>query len=312
MEKLDKKISVVIPCYNEEKNIPELYGRLSGVLQDMLQRYEIIFVDNCSRDRTRDMLRDLAVKDNRVKVLFFARNSGNSQSGYSAGTEYASGDAVVWMEADLQDPPEVIGDFVKKWQEGFSVVYGVRSRMEGSRLSRWFRKTFYRLFDRLSYLDIPRDAGDFSLLDRRAADVFNAMPERSRFVRGMRAWLGFRHAGVAYERPDRKAGVTSNPGFWRNFWWARKFIFSFSYAPFDFITRVACWFLLLTPVLILGVGILAWADAISGLAALAAAGVILMAAFQCLAFAFLGETLSIVFEEVKQRPKYIVEETINI
>lgn len=312
MDGKPKKISVVIPCYNEEANIHELYQRLSTVLSEIAAQHEIIFVDNQSRDRTREMLRELAAKDTRVKVLFFARNFGNSQYGYSAGAEYATGDAIIWMEADLQDPPEVIREFVKKWQEGFLVVYGVRSKLSGSTLSRWFRKTFYRLFDKLSYLKIPHDAGDFSLLDRKVVDVFNAMPERARFVRGMRAWLGFRNTGVEYERQERKGGVTSNPSFWRNFWWARKFIFSFSYAPFEFITRIACWFLIFTPVLLLTVVSLAVADIMSWLAAFAAVGVVLLAAFQCIAFAFLGETLAIIFEEVKQRPKYIVEETINI
>src|SRR3989344_7631940 len=246
----EKMISVVIPCYNEESNISELYLRLSKVFQGVTPRYELIFADNNSRDGTRGLLRNLAKMDTRVKILLFSRNFGHQQYGYSAGAEHANGDAVVFMEADLQDPPEIIADFVKKWQEGFDVVYGIRPRAAGTRTRRFFRKLFYRLFDKLSYLDIPFDAGDFCLLDRKVVDAFNSMPERLRLVRGMRAWLGFRHTGIEYERKERAGGVTSNPSFTKNFWWAKKFIFSFSEAPFAFITRVAFWLAILTPFVI--------------------------------------------------------------
>ncbi len=308
----DKMLSVVIPCYNEESNIPELYQRLSKVLRESAPQYEIIFVDNVSRDRTRELLRDFAARDGHVKALFFARNYGNSQYGYSAGTEYARGDAIIWMEADLQDPPEVITEFIKKWQEGFKVVYGVRPRSTGSFFSRLFRRGFYRLFDKLSYLNIPADAGDFSLLDRQVADVFNKLPERSRFVRGIRAWLGFRHTGVVYNREDRKGGVTSNPGFAKNFWWAKKFIFSFSEAPFAFITRVAFWIAILFPFFAITFIILAFFGTLSWFAALVSIIVLFLLTFHSIALSFLGEAVSIMFEETKQRPKYIVEEALNV
>lgn len=307
----DKTISVVIPCYNEESNIPELYDRLTSVLKEVTSQYEIIFVDNVSRDRTRDILRDLSLRDSHVKVLFFARNYGNSQYGYSAGTEYAAGDAVIWMEADLQDSPEVIKEFVQKWREGFEVIYGVRVRLEGTFFSKFFRRAFYRLFDKLSYLSIPQDAGDFSLLDRKVVNVFNAMPERSRFVRGMRAWLGFKHVGVVYKRMERKGGVTSNPGFMKNLWWAKKFIFSFSYAPFEFITRVALWLCVLFPFFALTLILLAAAHTISWFTAFALLVGLCILTSQSVALSFLGESLSIIFEEAKQRPKYVIAEAIN-
>lgn len=308
----DKKLSVIIPCYDEESNIPELYLRLSKVLQGITPQYELIFADNNSRDGTRDILRDLAGKDTRVKVILFSRNFGNSQYGYSAGMEYAKGDAVVLMEADLQDSPEIIADFVKKWLEGFDVVYGIRPRSSGSLFSRFFRKSFYRLFNKLSYLDIPFDAGDFSLLDRKVVDVFNAMPERLRLVRGMRAWLGFRNIGVAYERKERAGGVTSNPGFDKNFWWAKKLIFSFSEAPFSFVTRVTILLAILAPFAIVAFLLFAYLGTISWFAALISSAGVFILVLQMVALSFLGESISIIFDEVKQRPKYVIEEKINL
>ncbi|OGZ43255.1 MAG: hypothetical protein A3J55_02575 [Candidatus Ryanbacteria bacterium RIFCSPHIGHO2_02_FULL_45_17b] len=308
---VEKKLSVVIPCYNEESNILELYARLSKAFQEITPQYEFIFVDNNSHDNTRGILRELAQKDNCVKVILFARNYGISQHGISAGTEYASGEAVIWMEADLQDSPEIIAEFVKKWQEGYDVVYGVRARLTGTLLSRFFRKLFYRSFHKLSYLDIPFDAGDFSLLDRKVVTAFNAMPERVRLVRGMRAWLGFRHTGIPYERKERRRGATSNSSFSKNFWWAKKFIFSFSEAPFAFITRVAVWLVVLLPFVIAALLMLAYLKTISWFAALVSAAAACILVLQTTALSFLGESISIIFDEVKQRPKYVIEEKIN-
>ena len=307
----EKMISVVIPCYNEESNISELYLRLSKVFQGVTPRYELIFADNNSRDGTRGLLRNLAKMDTRVKILLFSRNFGHQQYGYSAGAEHANGDAVVFMEADLQDPPEIIADFVKKWQEGFDVVYGIRPRAAGTRASRFFRRLFYRLFDKLSYLDIPFDAGDFSLLDRKVVDAFNAMPERLRLFRGMRAWLGFRHTGVEYERNERMGGVTSYPSFAKNFWWVKKFIFSFSDAPFSFITRVTVWLAVLAPFVIGTLLLLAYFNTISWFAGLVSSAGAFFLVLQMMALSFLGESISIIFDEVKQRPKYVIEEKIN-
>lgn len=307
----EKKLSIVIPCYNEEANIPALYERLSKTLSEITASYELLFVDNNSRDRTRAILRDLAEKDNRVKVILFSRNFGHSQYGYSAGMEYATGDAVILMEADLQDSPEIIESFVKKWQDGFDVVYGIRPRSSGTFLSRLFRKLFYRLFNKLSYLDIPFDAGDFSLWDRKVVAAFNAMPERLRLIRGMRPWLGFRHTGIEYERKERAGGVTSNPSFAKNFWWAKKFIFSFSEAPFAFITRATFWLVVLLPFAVGALLLLAYAGTISWFAALVSSSAAFVLVLQTMALSFLGESISIMFDEVKQRPKYVIEEKIN-
>ncbi|OGZ54154.1 MAG: hypothetical protein A3H62_03015 [Candidatus Ryanbacteria bacterium RIFCSPLOWO2_02_FULL_44_40] len=307
----DKKLSVVIPCFNEAKNIPELYERLVKTLKRLTSSYEIVFIDNNSTDGSEELYRTLAKQDKNVSVLFFSRNFGNSQYGYSAGTEYATGDAVIWMEGDLQDPPEVIERFVDQWLRGHEVVYGVRPKAVGSFFSRFGRRTFYRLFQKLSYLDIPRDAGDFAILDRRVVDIFNAMPERSRFVRGLRAWIGFKHTGVLYKRQPRRAGVSSNPSFRRNIWWARKFIFSFSYAPLEFIALAAFWVTVFSVAATVFLFIGAVVDRFSWIAVLAAFVVLWFFALVMIVLAVLAESISIIFEEVKQRPKYIIREILN-
>jgi polyisoprenyl-phosphate glycosyltransferase len=308
---INKKVSIVIPCYNEEGNVDETHRRLTDILSRTVSDHEIIFTDNKSTDSTRKLIRDLSAKDSHVVGIFFSRNFGNSQYGYSAGTEHASGDAVIWMEGDLQDPPEMVAKLIEKWNEGYDIVYGVRPVAAGSGLSRIGRQMFYRLFKKLSYLDIPRDAGDFSIMDRKVVDVINAMPERSRFVRGLRAWAGFRHIGIEYKRAERIHGVTSNPSFRKNLWWAKKFIFSFSHAPLEFISNAAYWLLLiavpltLISILFVLIGVLpvSWT--------LLYIVIVWLLIINFLGIAILGETQSIIFEEVKGRPKYIIEEIVN-
>jgi len=306
-----KCVSVVIPCYNEAGNIPELHERISRIFEKEQCDYEIIFVDNCSKDSSEQLLRNLAENDEHVVVVFFSRNFGNSQYGYSAGMEIAQGDAVVWMEGDLQDPPELIAKLIAKWREGYEVVYGLRPRAVGSWFSRFSRTTFYRIFARVSYLDIPRDAGDFSLLDRKVVDVLNSFPERSRFVRGLRAWAGFRHTGVVYERSLRKSGKTSNPSFWSNVWWAKKFIFSFSDAPLELVSKL---FYAFVGIASMGTLAVLYSMVVADTSLLFGVGIIFalwVVVSIMLVSTILAETLSIIFEEVKQRPKYIIREIVR-
>ncbi|MFC1595230.1 glycosyltransferase family 2 protein [Patescibacteria group bacterium] len=302
-----KKLSVIIPCYNESENIRELYERLIKILEKVTTQHEIIFVDNNSTDDSEKIFRELAAKDQRVSVLFFSRNFGHSQYGYSAGTEQAVGDAVIWIEGDLQDPPEIIEKLVEKWLEGYEVVYGIRPKAVGAPFTRFARKTFYRLFQKFSYLDIPRDVGDFSLLDRKVVDIINAMPERSRFVRGLRAWIGFRHTGVVYERQDRKGGVTSNPSFRKNLWWAKKFMFSFSHAPLEFISSLAFWLVFIS----VGMTIMLLFFSISWPIYFFIVAAAWLFTINIAVLAVLAESIGIIFEEVKRRPKYIVREVLN-
>jgi polyisoprenyl-phosphate glycosyltransferase len=197
-------LSIVIPVFNEERNIPELLSRLRAVLEGSVD-FEIVFVNDGSTDGTFELLRELYEQDKQIKAVHLARNFGH-QPAISAGLRAATGDAVITMDGDLQDAPEVIPDFMKRWREGYDVVYAVRA----SRQEPWIKllayKAFYRTLTLISEIDIPLDSGDFSLMDRRVVEVLNAMPERARFVRGMRSWVGFRQIGVDVPREARYAG----------------------------------------------------------------------------------------------------------
>ncbi|HEX4349959.1 MAG TPA: glycosyltransferase family 2 protein, partial [Verrucomicrobiae bacterium] len=199
------KISIIVPCFNEEAVLPELFGRLASVAGTWGTDYEILCVDDGSRDRTWELLKAQNQKDARWRCLSFARNFGH-QTAVSAGLFYASGDVVVIIDADLEDPPEEISRLLEKWREGYDVVYAIRQKRKEGLVKRLCYWAFYRIMARLVAFEIPLDSGDFCLINRRVVDTINAMPERNRFVRGLRAWSGFRQTGVAYERAARFAG----------------------------------------------------------------------------------------------------------
>src|SRR3989344_3511260 len=305
-----KKVSVVIPCYNEKGNVRELYSRLKKVIAGAGYAYEIIFVDNKSIDGTRDILLSLATEDKNVMLLFFSRNFGHSQYGFTAGTDYATGDAVVWMDSDLQDPPEVIQSFIKKWEEGYRVIYGVRKKRRGSLFLGICYKVFYRVFKKFSYLDIPLDAGDFSLIDRTVVEAVKSMPERDRYVRGLRTWAGFKSIGVPYTREDRYAGKTSN-SLKKNIWWAKKAIFSFSYAPLELVFYFSLIVFILTVIAIF-VYLISYffAPGPRGFTTLLLV-TLFLGSSQLLALSAIAEYVGRIFEEVKGRPRYIIEEEVN-
>ena len=200
-------LSVVIPCFDEEAVIRKTHGRLVAVLEAVPELdFELIYVDDGSRDTSLNILRELQCDDSRVRILALSRNFGH-QIAITAGIQHASGDAVVVIDADLQDPPEVIPDMIKRWRAGADIAYGVRVRRDGETVfKRWTANIFYRLLDRLADISIPLDAGDFRLMDRRVVDAFLSMPERDRFVRSMVAWTGFRQDPVPYRRAPRAAG----------------------------------------------------------------------------------------------------------
>lgn len=306
----DKKISVIIPCYNEEGNVEELARRLRDILIRNVRDYELIFIDNKSTDTTREILRHLAKNDPHIIALFFARNFGHSQYGFTAGSEYATSDAVVWIDADLQDPPEIIEEFIKKWREGYDVVYGVRTKRRGGIFLRAAYKLFYRFYKKMSYLDIPLDAGDFSLMDRKVIDVINAMPERDRYVRGLRAWAGFRAIGIPYMREERHEGKTSN-NIRKNIWWAKKAIFSFSYTPLEFIFYLSLVVFIVSITAIIGYLIAYFVNpGPRGFTTLLMI-VLFLGSSQLLALSIIAEYIGRIFEEVKGRPKYIIEEIVG-
>ena len=225
----DLKITSVVACYKDEQSIPIMHKRLTDVFKKIGCNYEIIFVNDGSPDDSEKVLETICQKDDNTIAIFHSRNF-DSQNAFTSGMLQSTGDAVVLLDGDLQDPPEVIEDFVKKWLEGYDVVYGSRTNRDTSKIMNFAYKTFYRIFNKLSYLEIPLDAGDFSLMDRNVVNEINNTKERDRFIRGLRAWVGFKQIGVPYYRPERQFGKSTN-NFFKNIKWAKKEFFLFLIFP---------------------------------------------------------------------------------
>ena len=301
-----KKISVVIACYNDEKAIPYMHKRLSDTFNKIGVDYEIIFVNDGSSDDTEKVLFDLVQKDHHVIAINHSRNF-NSQMAFTSGMDIAVGDAVVLLDGDLQDPPEIIEHFYEKWIEGFDVVYGVRVKREAPILMQVAYKLFYFIFHKLSYIKIPLNAGDFSLMDKKVLEVMKSFPERDRFLRGLRAWTGFRQIGVPYLRPERMFGKTTNNLF-KNFNWATKGIFSFSYIPLELMTifSLAAFFFALLGIIVQLILRLLDSNAPRGITTVLIV-VLFLGSIQLLGISVLGQYIGRIFEEVKQRPKYVIK-----
>lgn len=229
-------ISIISPVYNEEELLPELYRRVAAVMEGTGESWELVLVNDGSRDRSAAIMAELHEQDARVKGISFSRNFG-FQIAVTAGLDHAQGEAVVLTDADLQDPPEVIPEMIAKWREGYDVVYGVRTEREGET---WFKRltaaVFYRLIDRITGIGIPLDTGDFRLMDRRVVDAIRRMPERNRFLRGMVPWVGFRQVGVPYRRRARFAGASKFGSVKQMLPFALNAITSFSYFPLQLAT----------------------------------------------------------------------------
>jgi glycosyltransferase involved in cell wall biosynthesis len=289
-----------------------MHERLTKVFSEMGVDWEIIFVDSGSPDReTPEVLAEIAAQDRRVTVVTHSRAFG-SQSGYSSGMRIATGDAVILLDGDLQDPPELIPQLFARWQEGYEVVYGERITREGPALMNAARKAFYRVFQRSAYVPMPVDAGDFSLIDRKAVDAINAMPEKHRFVRGLRAFVGYRQIGVPYDRPERLFGKSSN-NFLANLGWARRAIISFSYAPLDMMVWLAVITTTLAVVAAVTEIVLRITDpsaAPKGYATLIVV-VLFIGGVQMFCFSVVGSYLAHMYEEIKSRPAYIVSQVLN-
>ncbi len=306
-----RKITPVIACYRDAQAIPFMYERLKAVCAKIRVGYEIIFVNDCSPDNADEVLAEIAARDPKVVVIRHSRNFG-SQSAFTSGMHLATGDVVVLLDGDLQDPPELIETLYARWQEGFDVVYGVRVQREATRFLQVAYKAFYRIFRAASYVPMPLDAGDFSLLDRRAVDALNSLPENNRFLRGLRAWVGFRQTGVPYARPERMFGVTTN-SLLRNLGWARKAIFSFSYAPIDLMTALAAVVVviaLFAAVFQIVFRIIYPQSVPSGFTTLIVL-ILFMGGVQLICFSIIGSYLAHIYDEVKRRPPYIVDQVLN-
>jgi polyisoprenyl-phosphate glycosyltransferase len=305
-------LSVIVPCLNEEEALRGTHARLSSALAQIPANFEIVYVDDGSTDATPEVLRELQGSDNCIRVVRFSRNFGH-QMAITAGLEHAAGDAVVVIDADLQDPPENIAKFFRKWEEGYDVVYGVRTERQGETAFKlWTAKIFYRCITRLSDTQIPLDTGDFRLMDRRVVNVLLGMPERDRFVRGMVSWLGFSQAAVPYRREARAEGVTKF-SFFKMLRFAMDGIFSFSIVPL----RVATWTGFITSFLaILGILVVSL-ERVLGVAGLVKGwtstmfAVLFIGGVQLICMGIIGEYIGRIYGESKHRPLYVVREILG-
>jgi dolichol-phosphate mannosyltransferase len=302
-------ITIIAPVYNEEPVLHELYKRVSGVMDQFDDPWELILVDDGSRDRSAEIIAELHEADNRVKGISFSRNFG-FQEAVTAGLDFSSGKAVILTDADLQDPPEVIPEMIAKWREGFDVVYGVRTEREGET---WFKlvtaKMFYRIIHRITSVNIPLDTGDFRLMDRRVVDALGQMRERNRFLRGMVPWVGFRQTGVYFKRDPRFAGDAKFSSFRRMFRFAMNAITSFSYVPLQLATYLGFAIAGLTALAIVIVIFLRLfsVHALTGQATTLVA-VLFLGGVQLISLGIIGEYLGRIYDEVKGRPLYLVQD----
>lgn len=301
-------ISVIAPVYNEAKSLPELHRRVRAVLEDLGESWELLLVDDGSRDGSSERILDLAQQDERVRPVIFTRNFGH-QLAVTAGLDYSRGEAVVIIDADLQDPPEVIPDLVRRWREGYEVVYAVREERRGET---WFKRfsasLFYRMIQLITDVEIPLDTGDFRLLDRQVVDALNSMRERHRFLRGMSSWVGFRQVGVQYNREARFAGETKYT-FRKMLDFALNAVTGFSYFPLQLATYFGFTSAAIAAIAIPVVIVLRLMgnQAFFGQATTLLA-VLFLGGVQLISLGLLGEYIGRLYDEAKGRPLYVVRE----
>ena len=302
--------SIIIPIFNEEQTLPELHQRLMAATTSLREPFEVVLVDDGSRDRSFELMSEIHVQDPRIKIIRLSRNFGH-QVAISAGMDMCKGDAVILMDGDLQDPPELLPEMIRLWKEGYHVIYTVKRSRKENALKRLVFKSYYRILRALSSIDIPMDAGNFSLLDRRVVDVLHNMPEQNRYISGMRAWTGFKQTALYYDRGERFSG-RPRMGIGRLIHLALDGIFSFSSVPL----RLAIYLGLLTAAASFAGGlaviyaklftdkaILGWASTIISI--LFVGGMIL------LTLGVIGEYISRIYEEVKRRPLYIIRDKVG-
>jgi polyisoprenyl-phosphate glycosyltransferase len=305
--------SIVAPVHNEEGNLHRLYERMCAVMDGLGEPWELIFVNDGSRDKSLEEMMALHGQDERVRIINFARNFGH-QTAVTAGMDFAQGQAVVLIDADLQDPPELIADMVEKWREGYHVVYAVRAQREGeSQFKVWTAKLFYRLTNRITNINIPLDTGDFRLMDRRVVNAVNALREHNRFIRGMTSWVGFRQTGVEYVRKPREHGETK--------YTLRKMlnlaldgITGFSYFPLQVAIYIS-FVLAVLAVAALPVVVLlrlATDEVVLEGQATTLSVLLILSAFQFLFFFIMGQYIARIYDEVRGRPLYVIADTYGM
>lgn len=304
-------ISIVAPCYNEGESVALFTETVMGVVAEGDYDWELVFVDDGSTDDTGAKLLALADKHPEIRVVAFSRNFGK-EAAMTAGLDYAKGDAVIVMDVDLQDPPELINAFIDKWREGFDVVYGSREdRTSDAYAKRFTAEGFYRIFNRISGVKIPENTGDYRLMDRRVVETVKSLPERSRFMKGLFAWVGYRSVGVSYTRPVRAAGTTKF-NFWRLWNFALEGFVSFSTAPlrvWSYLGGVVAFFSFLYATVIILRTLVTGAD-VPGYASLLVF-ILFFGSVQIISVGVLGEYISRLFVEVKRRPIYVVDDVFS-
>ncbi|CCI36118.1 MULTISPECIES: glycosyltransferase family 2 protein [Microcystis] len=307
------KYSLIIPIYNEEETIRELYRRVSAVMDSLDDSVELILINDGSGDRSLKLMRELQERDARVCYISFARNFGH-QAAVTAGLNFARGQVIVVLDADLQDPPELIPKMIESWQAGYHVVYAQRTKRKKES---WFKRltayVFYRLLGQLADVDIPADTGDFCLMDRQVVDLLNSMPERNRYIRGLRAWIGFRQTAVKFERDPRFAGEVKYT-FKKSLALAINSLVSFSKIPLRLSTYLGLFSALIA--LLMALLVLYWRlqqpdSPVTGLATILIA-VFFLGSVQLISIGILGEYIGRIYEEVKGRPAYTIAEIAGL
>jgi polyisoprenyl-phosphate glycosyltransferase len=302
------RYSIVAPVFNEEAGLSEFYRRTAAVMNQLNGAAELVLVFDGSRDRSPEIGHELRAHDPRIKIISFSRNFGH-QVAISAGIDYAEGDAVVIIDSDLQDPPEVIPELIAKWKDGYAVVYAQREKRKGETVFKLFTASvFYRLIRRLASIDIPPDTGDFRLIDRQVVLTMRQLREHHRFMRGLSVWVGFKQTGIKYERQERYAGTTQYP-VQKMVRFAADAITGFSYVPLQFATTIGFGVSILALLAIPVVAVLRLTgnDAFHGQASTLIA-VLFLGGVQLIFLGILGEYLGRVYDEVKNRPLYITTE----
>ncbi len=311
---MKKKVSIIVPMYFEEDVVNECYKRLSSTLNNLKEYYyEIVCVNDGSQDKTLDILEELAQNDDNLKVISFSRNFGH-QAAVTAGLKYATGDAIVIIDADLQDPPELIPEMLNLWEQGYEVIYGKRkSRAGESPFKLLSAKMFYKTLNALSDVEIPKDTGDFRLVDRKVVDTINEMPEHNKFLRGLFSWVGYKQIPYEYERKERFAGKTKYP-LRKMLRLASDGIISFSNKPLKIVGGLGVFSIFISFALLV-YALLSYIFKLNDLSAgwtSLMIGITFFAGVQLLSLRIISEYIGRIYDETKQRPQYIIKKKINI
>ncbi|MEK7633219.1 MAG: glycosyltransferase family 2 protein [Patescibacteria group bacterium] len=309
---MKKKISIVVPCFNEEANIESTYKKIESVLNKLhLYDFEYIIVDNGSEDKTRNLVKKLIKKDKRIIGIFLSRNFGPEAS-INAAYTYATGEAIIGIAADLQDPPELIPQFIKKWEQGNDIVFGIYTKTEDPIFITWLRRIFYKIFKYISNIDVPVNATGFGLVSRKALNAFLSLPEKFRFSRGLLSWVGFKRDYVYYNKNRRERGKSSYNIF-DYVKHAERGIFGFSYLVLDLMVYGGFILVFFSFLFIIGYlyTVFVIGNPINASIPIML-GIVFFGGIQLLAISIIGKYIQVIVEETKNRPIYIVDETINV